>query len=72
MTSQEPASQANSLPDTQNADSVSLTQSQEVSSQQPTLTLWGRLCAIRSCFPNLGMYLCLRKRNLYNNIRKRM
>ncbi|XP_032683989.1 ovarian-specific serine/threonine-protein kinase Lok-like [Odontomachus brunneus] len=53
--SQERASQASSLPDTQNVDSQFLTQSQERISQQPTLTVWGRLYSIRSCFPNLNM-----------------
>ncbi|XP_012530738.1 serine/threonine-protein kinase Chk2 [Monomorium pharaonis] len=42
-----------SLPDTQNVDT--LTQSQEVSSQQTTLTIWGRLCATRPLLPNLDL-----------------
>jgi len=42
-----------SLPDTQNTDGV-LTQSQEVSSQQPTLTVWGRLCPLRVTVKSLG------------------
>ncbi|KYM99653.1 PREDICTED: serine/threonine-protein kinase Chk2-like [Cyphomyrmex costatus] len=52
MTSQElPAS----LPDTQNADAI-LTQSQEVSrSQQPTMTVWGRLCPRRPFLRSLEM-----------------
>lgn len=44
-----------SLPDTQNADAI-LTQ--EVSSQQPTLAIWGRLCLLRSSVQSLGKNLC--------------
>lgn len=33
------------LPDTQNADSVCLTQSQELT-QEKVMTVWGRLCPI--------------------------
>lgn len=43
-----------SLPDTQNADAI-LTQ--EVSSQQPTLAVWGRLCPLRSSMKSLGKNL---------------
>lgn len=43
-----------SLPDTQNADAI-LTQ--EVSSQQPTLAIWGRLCPLRSSVQSLGKNL---------------
>jgi hypothetical protein len=54
MTSQEqiPAS----LPDTQNADVLTLTQSQETSSE-PILTVWGRLCPIRTSLKGLGRNL---------------
>lgn len=43
-----------SLPDTQNADGI-LTQSQETSSQQPTLIPWGRLCPVRAFLRTLDM-----------------
>ncbi|XP_018342568.1 PREDICTED: serine/threonine-protein kinase Chk2-like isoform X2 [Trachymyrmex septentrionalis] len=43
-----------SLPDTQNADVV-LTQSQEVSSQQQTMAVWGRLCPRRPHLRSLEM-----------------
>ncbi|KYQ57328.1 Serine/threonine-protein kinase Chk2 [Trachymyrmex zeteki] len=43
-----------SLPDTQNADAV-LTQSQEVSSQQQTMAVWGRLCPRRPYLRSLEM-----------------
>ncbi|XP_077274739.1 ovarian-specific serine/threonine-protein kinase Lok [Temnothorax americanus] len=52
MASQEPIPA--SLPDTQNADA--LTQSQGVSSQQPTQpVVWGRLCALYAALPSLDM-----------------
>ncbi|XP_011062803.1 PREDICTED: serine/threonine-protein kinase Chk2-like isoform X3 [Acromyrmex echinatior] len=43
-----------SLPDTQNADAI-LTQSQEVSSQQQTMAVWGRLCPRRPYLRSLEM-----------------
>ncbi|XP_015432601.1 PREDICTED: ovarian-specific serine/threonine-protein kinase Lok [Dufourea novaeangliae] len=44
------------LPDTQDANSVCLTQSQEVSlSQDRTMTVWGRLCPIKLPFKSLEM-----------------
>ncbi|XP_018365875.1 PREDICTED: serine/threonine-protein kinase Chk2-like isoform X2 [Trachymyrmex cornetzi] len=43
-----------SLPDTQNADAI-LTQSQETSSQQQTMTIWGRLCPRRPYLRSLEM-----------------
>ncbi|XP_039312049.1 serine/threonine-protein kinase Chk2 [Solenopsis invicta] len=42
-----------SLPDTQNVDT--LTQSQGVSSQQPTLSVWGRLCPLQAFLQSLDM-----------------
>lgn len=43
------------LPDTQNADSVCLTQSQELS-QKKNMTVWGRLCPIKLPFKTMGKY----------------
>ncbi|CAK9828062.1 Ovarian-specific serine/threonine-protein kinase Lok [Anthophora retusa] len=42
------------LPDTQNADSICLTQSQELS-QEKTATIWGRLCPIKFPFKTVEM-----------------
>lgn len=42
-----------SLPDTQNADL--LTQSQGLSSQQPTLITWGKLCSVRTSLQHLDL-----------------
>ncbi|XP_034194757.2 ovarian-specific serine/threonine-protein kinase Lok isoform X1 [Osmia lignaria lignaria] len=42
------------LPDTQNADSVFLTQSQELS-QKKNMTVWGRLCPIKLPFKTVEM-----------------
>lgn len=44
------------LPDTQNADLVCLTQSQELS-QEKTMVVWGRLCPIKLPFKPVGKYL---------------
>lgn len=46
------------LPDTQDADSVCLTQSQALS-QEKTLMVWGRLCPIKLPFKTMGMILCI-------------
>ncbi|OAD53344.1 Ovarian-specific serine/threonine-protein kinase Lok [Eufriesea mexicana] len=42
------------LPDTQNADSVCLTQTQELS-QEKVMTIWGRLCPIKLPFKTMEM-----------------
>ncbi|CAK9796429.1 Ovarian-specific serine/threonine-protein kinase Lok [Anthophora plagiata] len=42
------------LPDTQNADSICLTQSQELS-QEKTAIIWGRLCPIKFPFKTMEM-----------------
>lgn len=41
------------LPDTQNVDSVALTQSQELT-QEKIMTIWGRLCPIKLPFKTMG------------------